>query len=218
VSGQLLNQFRADAFSCHQQGARAEVDCVGRRAKLAPLPLGGPKRWRPLKAVVGWPFRRAGLSHTRLVTARIVEWGRRHPSGSGAPVPLFPCGTGRAAMLNKRMILIAAVWSLLTPPALANCGDGDCNVGAAGQGGVASEGQAQGFRTEFPSIFFPGYGFSNTGNLDAGRLGITQPGEEPVGTTSGTFRQDSVRGRSTGVFGDWTGQCEIEEFPCDDLP
>ena len=111
---------------------------------------------------------------------------------------------------------IAASLSLICSVSIADagCGDAQCSVGALGQGGTSSDGKAQGFYDKFPSTRFPGSTFTNSGNLDAGRLNITGG----VGTTSGTFRQDSVRGRSSGTFGDWTGQCPIEDFPCDDTP
>ena len=33
------------------------------------------------------------------------------------------------------------------------------------------------------------------------------------GVLSGTFRDDIARGRDSGVFGEWTGQCPLEAFP-----
>ena len=123
--------------------------------------------------------------------------------------------TVKGSMVMHRFVFsIAAVLLFIPSMADANCGDGACSVGALGTGGVSSDGKAQGFYDKFPSTRFPGSTFTNSGNLDAGRLNITGG----VGTTSGTFRQDSVRGRSSGTFGDWTGQCPIEDFPCDDTP
>src|SRR5829696_7660584 len=100
---------------------------------------------------------------------------------------------------------VLSIAALLLAPSIANaqCGDGDCAVGAIGTGGEKSEGKAQGFHDAHPSIGFPGSSFSNVGNSDAGRIDISDPDQ---GTLSGTFRDGSNRGRGTGVFGDFTGK------------
>src|SRR5215203_2232156 len=101
--------------------------------------------------------------------------------------------------MNRFVFGIAA--SLLLIPSVSvagGCGDGQCSVGAFGQGGTSSDGKAEGFYDKHPSTRFLGSTYTNSGNSDAGRLNISGG----VGTTSGTFRQDSVRGRSTGIFGD----------------
>jgi hypothetical protein len=74
-------------------------------------------------------------------------------------------------------------------------------------GGVASAGKAQGFYTKSPGVLFPEFTLSNTGNLDAGRFNVTEDGRS-IGSTSGTFRQDTVRGHFAGLFGDMSGQCD----------
>jgi hypothetical protein len=101
---------------------------------------------------------------------------------------------------------------VLPSAAVAECGDGDCYVGAYGQGGESSAGKAQGFRYEQPGTLFPDYTLTNTGNLNAGRYNVISNGSS-IGSTSGTFRGTSVRGTFKGVFGDWAGQCEIEDMP-----
>jgi hypothetical protein len=92
-------------------------------------------------------------------------------------------------------------------------------VGAFGTGGGSSGGKAQGFRTESPGVLFPNRQLSNTGNFDAGRFNVTEGGRS-IGSTNGAFRQHSVRGHSTGIFGNWSGQCDEVDFPddCEDLP
>ena len=107
--------------------------------------------------------------------------------------------------------LLAVMLVMTVAPAFADCGVGDCSVGAAGTGGEQSEGKAQGFRFEGPG-HSPGETVTNAGNADAGRLTADRPGDDD-GTLSGTFRGDSARGHGTGLFGDWAGQCEAADFP-----
>jgi hypothetical protein len=115
--------------------------------------------------------------------------------------------------MNGFTLSVAAAALILIPSlAPAQCGGNSCSVGAFGTGGTSSDGKAQGFRLTFPSTMFPGATFSNTGNFDAGRLSIS----DGIGSTSGTFRQNptpTVRGNASGIFGDWSGQCDIEDFP-----
>lgn len=108
----------------------------------------------------------------------------------------------------KTLVLSIAAAALvsITAPAMSQCGDNNCSVGAAGTGGERSDGKAQGFHYEFPSTRFPGATITNSGNDEAGRFSITD-----VGSLSGTFREKpeaSSRGHGTGVFGDWSGQCD----------
>ena len=109
----------------------------------------------------------------------------------------------------------AFIWSLaaallfVPSVALSQCGGDSCSVGALGTGGVSSGGKAQGFFSKTPSTRFPGATLTNAGNNDAGRLNITSS----VGSLSGTFRENpspTARGRGTGVFGDWSGQCDLD--------
>jgi hypothetical protein len=115
--------------------------------------------------------------------------------------------------MNRFVVFAAAAVLILIPSlAPAQCGGTSCNVGAFGTGGTSSDGKAQGFLQKFPSTMFPGATFSNAGNFDAGRLSIS----DGIGSTSGTFRQNptpTVRGQASGIFGDWSGQCDIEDFP-----
>jgi hypothetical protein len=112
------------------------------------------------------------------------------------------------ALMNVAAMMVVAAFG---SPALANCGDGACSVGALGTGGEKSEGKAQGFLFEGPGSS-PGVTVTNAGNADAGRLTVDRPGDDD-GTTSGTFRGDSARGHGSGSFGDWAGQCEAANFP-----
>lgn len=110
--------------------------------------------------------------------------------------------------MNRFIFSIAAAALVIIPSiAASQCGGDTCNVGAAGTGGERSEGKAQGFRTERPSTRFGGT-IINTGNDNAGRLNFTA-----AGSISGTFREQpdaTFRGHGTGLFGDWSGQCEAE--------
>ena len=117
--------------------------------------------------------------------------------------------------MNKLVLSVVAAALVQIPSvALSQCGDNTCSVGRFGTGGESSGGKAQGFRTETPSTQFPGGTVTNVGNLDAGKLTVDSA-TASVGTTSGTFRlnpEPSVRGRGTGVFGDWAGQCVEEDI------
>jgi hypothetical protein len=95
--------------------------------------------------------------------------------------------------------------------AIAQCGDGDCAVGAEGTGGDASGGNAQGFHFEGPGAN-PAVSITNSGNADSGRLVVDRPGDND-GTLAGTLRQDVFRGHGTGSFGDWSGTCDLADFP-----
>lgn len=117
----------------------------------------------------------------------------------------------RRIMLLVTVVVLMAVVAALGAPAYANCGDGACSVGSLGTGGENSGGNAQGFRFEGPGQN-PDVAVTNVGNADAGRLTVDRPGDND-GTLSGTFRGDSARGRGSGSFGDWSGQCEAANFP-----
>ena len=110
------------------------------------------------------------------------------------------------------MKVAAAALVFIPSTAMSQCGTEACSVGAAGTGGESSDGKAQGFHYEFPSTRFPGATITNSGNNDAGRFSIgTGATGSTLGTLSGTFRahpSPSSRGRGTGLFGDWTGQCQ----------
>lgn len=111
-------------------------------------------------------------------------------------------------------VALAAALLLLPSMAGAQCGDGNCSVGAAGTGGEQSEGKAQGFHTEGPSTVNPRVSVTNVGNNDAGRIEVSG---DRNGTLAGTFRGDSARGHGTGAFGgssgEWSGQCDQADFP-----
>jgi hypothetical protein len=118
----------------------------------------------------------------------------------------------RMIMLFTVAAVMAVIMVALAASAFANCGDAECSVGAAGTGGEKSEGKAQGFREEGPSDnpATPGRHITNSGNDEAGRVEFSG---SDTGTLSGTARDDTVRGRGTGFFGDWAGQCELDDFP-----
>lgn len=81
-----------------------------------------------------------------------------------------------------------------------------CTVGTYGTGGEASEGKAQGGLFVGHPERFPENTISNAGNADAGRIdATTADGSE--GTLTGTFRDGTLRGRETGLFGDCSGIC-----------
>lgn len=105
------------------------------------------------------------------------------------------------------MMVLALAVVMFSPVAMADCGTGDCAVGAYGIGGLSSDGMAQGFYYVQPGTIRPEVTFQNSGNPDAGRLNITEGGTV-LGTTSGTFRRGTIRGRASGVLGDFTGQCD----------
>ena len=111
------------------------------------------------------------------------------------------------------LAVTAAALVFVSPVAMSNCGGDTCSVGASGTGGEKSDGKAQGFRDEFIStVRIPGAAVTNSGNLDAGRLTVSRDGNS-LGTLSGTLRanpQRTARGRGTGLFGDWAGQCDEE--------
>ena len=119
--------------------------------------------------------------------------------------------------MTRFFLSVAAVAAFLfSPVAMAQsggCGGDTCSVGAFGTGGQKSDGKAQGFRDEFIStVRIPGAAITNSGNLNAGRFTVTREGSS-LGTLSGTFRthpKATARGRGTGMFGEWSGQCEEE--------
>jgi hypothetical protein len=115
-----------------------------------------------------------------------------------------------------RGITAFAASLLFTSAALAQTA-----VGGLGQGGAASGGAAQGFRTQFPSLFFPGVTVTNQGTLFGGRVVLTDPDGNVIGTLNGWCEQggDIYRGSGTGVFaanGDWAGTGTDDDvfLPC----
>jgi hypothetical protein len=100
-----------------------------------------------------------------------------------------------------KITLLAAVTALWTTVAFAGCGTGECAVAAFGQGGIASDGKAQGAHLERPSTLYSGSTYFNTGNEDAGRIEVTGQG-----AIQGTVREDITRGHASGIFGDASGQ------------
>ena len=96
----------------------------------------------------------------------------------------------------RKFLSLAVIFLVPTFPAIAECGDGECDVGAFGTAGTASGGKAQGWHVERPSTLFPGETYFNVGNFDAGTIRVSNQG-----TIAGTFRDGVSRGHSTGLFG-----------------
>jgi hypothetical protein len=77
-----------------------------------------------------------------------------------------------------------------------------CMVGALGQGGISSDGRAQGSYRKGPGRI-EGVNVRAAGTQASGRLELSGLFQ---GTLSGTFHGDTFRGRTTGPeFGDCTG-------------
>ena len=117
--------------------------------------------------------------------------------------------------MNSIWLSIAAATLVSIPTAaISQCGGDTCSVGGAGTGGEKSGGKAQGFHVEFVStVRIPGATIVNVGNLDSGHFTVTDSSGSSLGTASGTLRENpapTARGRGTGLFGDWAGQCDAE--------
>ena len=102
-------------------------------------------------------------------------------------------------MLRTAIIVAVMLWT--TTWTMAACGTGECSVGTFGQGGAASDGKAQGEHVVRSSTLYPGETYFNTRNNDAGRIAVSNEG-----TIQGTVRDDIMRGHTSGVFGDVSGQ------------
>jgi len=109
----------------------------------------------------------------------------------------------------KKLLSVLAL-TFVPSMALAQCGD-TCFVGALGTGGAASDGSAQGFHLDAPSILFPGSTATISGNASSGHN--TYSGTA-TGTFSGTIRGSTGFGRATGLFGDYNGQCTFGDPDC----
>jgi hypothetical protein len=104
--------------------------------------------------------------------------------------------------MGKVSVLTVMTVLLSTASFAGGCGGASCATGSAGQGGIASDGKAQGFHIEQPSLNTPTIQVTNVGNLDAGHIVLSG---DLTGTLSGTYRKDIGRGRETGAFGDGSG-------------
>ena len=113
--------------------------------------------------------------------------------------------------MNRIALLAGAMLLLIPSMANANCGDGGCSVGAFGQGGVSSGGNAQGFHYIIQSPFLPNTTSTNSGNPLAGRLKVE--GQFNGMLSGGSPDGVTANGHGTGFFGDWSGQCPVEGFP-----
>jgi hypothetical protein len=128
--------------------------------------------------------------------------------------------------MNRFAPCIAAALILMPLEAIADCGnDLTCAVGAFGQGGVSSGGQAQGWHLERIETdpMFAGQLGTNSGNAFAGRATV---GGGDTLTLSGALKEgqtgaapgNTFRGHGTGAVGNWSGQCGLADFPfeCED--
>ena len=107
--------------------------------------------------------------------------------------------------MNRSIICMGAVLAAAIPSAaVAGCGTGDCFVGALGQGGEASGGAAQGFYEKGAAPQFPGTTTTNSGSQRAGRIDVMGQGSVQGGINGNTFS-----GHGTGIFGDFSGQCDF---------
>ena len=100
-----------------------------------------------------------------------------------------------------RMMVCAAVLAFMSSVAFAGCGKTNCSVGALGNGGVQSGGAAQGSHEKGQEF---GSDFTNSGTSTSGHLNVV----DPSGSLSGHLHPDGTStGRTTGFFGECTGQC-----------
>ena len=115
---------------------------------------------------------------------------------------------------HMKRLLTVLLLALVPSIANASCGTGDaCFVGGLGNGGEASDGRAQGFHLDAPSILHPGATATISGTANSGHNTYS---DSVRGTLSGTFHGSSANfsGRGTGIFGDFTGQCDLLAGDC----
>jgi hypothetical protein len=107
-------------------------------------------------------------------------------------------------MIKKTLAIIMLSTAPMTA-ALANCGQGYCEVGTYGSGGASSGGSAQGGLFIGEEVVPGGpVVITNAGNSNAGN--ITFSGAVS-GFATGTYRNGALRERSEGPFGECTGFC-----------
>lgn len=114
-------------------------------------------------------------------------------------------GSIRGLVGTAASVLLTAVLATIAPAAAAGLGHSPssvaCDVGALGQGGVSSSGRAQGSYHDGPGLV-PGVESRTAGTDESGRLELSGVLE---GTLSGTFRGDTFNGRTSGIFGECSG-------------
>ena len=118
----------------------------------------------------------------------------------------------RTTSFGVAVAAIAAIGAAVQHPTvsiLGQPGDGGgggcsttCENGHFGQGGLASDGKAQGTLFRAPSTMFGGETISGSGNLQGGRFWITN-----TGSASGRFDPGGPleRGHLSGIFGNCSG-------------
>jgi hypothetical protein len=117
--------------------------------------------------------------------------------------------------MNRFVPCITAALIFMPLEAIADCGnDLTCGVGAFGQGGVSSGGQAQGWHLERIETdpMFAGQLGTNSGNAIGGRATV---GGGDTLSLSGALKGNTFRGHGTGAVGNWSGQCDLSDFPFD---
>jgi hypothetical protein len=119
----------------------------------------------------------------------------------------------RSATFALAVAAVAAVGTAVQHPTVSvlgqpgNGGGGGCStaceVGHFGNGGVNSDGKANGTLIRRPSTLFLGETRTESGNAFAGRIGVTN-----TGAFSGNFAPDgSLRGHISGEYGNCSGHC-----------
>lgn len=87
-------------------------------------------------------------------------------------------------MIRFEIAILAITIVVLPQVGLAGgCGDGQCSVGAAGNGGDASKGSAQGYLQDFPELATQTRAMIPQGDSMS---------KMPVGPQSGRFKERSV--------------------------
>lgn len=160
--------------------------------------MGGHRRNSLPGVETVWPIRSPDAQRGGTIVSLVARGPRKEPIMSGwrgivglALVTAFTVATPSVAMAEPT----------------TGCAD-VCSVGAAGTGGEASDGKAQGFRLEGPTNptgSFPGSYFTNTGSQIGGHITISGAFE---GTASGAFTpQGEIVGHYTGVLECFGGRC-----------
>lgn len=109
------------------------------------------------------------------------------------------------SLIAKLIAGVAVAGSAVWPTSSTAQCNSYCGVGAYGQGGVSSDGNARGFRIVAPGQTNPDIVITNVGNPDAGHIDVTLDGET-LGTLDGTYHDGVCIGRATGGFGDYRGR------------
>lgn len=117
-------------------------------------------------------------------------------------------------MLVRQLAAITASL-VLAAPAVAQC-NGGCAVGALGNGGTASEGQAEGFRYVGPGPLNAANTLVHDGVSSAGHVEVLDANGNVIGILNGRCEAGTFvwTGTGSGIFGDWTGSGVVPFVPC----